>query len=80
MKNLTAQEIIDYVINRLELDSSARCISINLKDDLYELELRTLLVKYDIYADALTGDIVGISTEPDTDEDNAYEEYSVLVA
>lgn len=51
---------------RLE-DNAPQCVTARLENDLYELEVRTILMRYDILVDACTGEVVGLSSEPETD-------------
>ena len=74
MKDMTVEEAIGLAVSTLELDSSARCTDYAEDGDYYWLEIRTLLVKYDIYVDRTGSEIVGISTEPETDDEAAYDE------
>lgn len=68
MKIISANEVVGTAIELLDLDSSARCTAIELVDGIYEMEIRTLFMKYEIYMDSITAEILGLNYEPHIDE------------
>ena len=66
--------MIERVIGELGLDASARCTFVKNENGLYEMEIRTLVMRYDVYADAASGEILGLNYEPAVDEDAAFGE------
>ena len=74
MKNNAVNGMINRVIGELGLDDSARCTYLRHENGLYEMEIRTLVMRYDVYADDASGEIMGLNYEPSVDEDAVFGE------
>ena len=67
---LTTNDAFLAAVKGANLKSDAvRCTYINFEDGLYEFSFQTDFQLYDIYVDAKTGDVLGLSTEPYFDYD-----------
>lgn len=78
MNNITVFEAYKNAVAYAHLEDNApQCVAARLENDLYELEVRTILMRYDIFVDACTGEVVGLNSEPETDLTEVYS-YSFL--
>ncbi len=78
MNNITVFEAYRNAVAYAQLENNApQCVAAELEGGLYDLEIRTVLMRYDIFVDALTGEVVGLNSEPETDLTEVYS-YSFL--
>ena len=69
---ITCKEAIAAAISCADLyNNDPRCTCAVLNNGLYELEIRTTFQRYDFYVGAVSGEVLGISSEPVLDIDDA---------
>ena len=72
-KVITSNEALRIAIRYASLENvSPSCEKILNCDGLYEILLRTLLMRYEFYVDAATGEVLGFNNEPEVDAQVAY--------
>lgn len=78
MNTISVFEAYKNAVAYAHLEENApQCVMAELENGLYELEIRTVLMHYDFYVDAVTGEVMGMDSEPETDLAEVYS-YSFL--
>ena len=77
MKNtmISNQEALSRALAYVEISAAeSRCEENRPEDGFYYIEVSTLLLRYEFYVDASTGEVMGANTEPATCPELAFDE------
>lgn len=78
MKNINSKTAVNNALVSVGInDENYRCDYIALEGDCYHMVICTLMLKYEFYVDACTGEVLGINTEPEIDSFSGLCEYTL---
>lgn len=65
MKNINSKTALNNALTSVGInDGNYCCEYICLEDNCYRLIVSTLMLRYEFYVDAASGEVLGIDTEP----------------
>lgn len=78
MKNINSKTAVRNALISVGIcDENYRCDYICLEGDCYHIIISTIMLRYEFYVDADTGEILGINTEPEIDASETAGEFTL---